>query len=331
MEAVVTGGAGFTGRHLVERLLNDGHKVCAIDLDSPNLEDLRSQGSEVLCCDLCLGHDLARHFYGKEVVFHVAALASPWGKRERFFSVNVKGTDNVIDACRKAGVRRLVAVSSTSAVFDGYTHHVNIDESFPYPKKFLSPYSETKSLAEQHVLAANGSCLETVVIRPHVIWGPRDRTFLARLCMHARSGPIMHIGGGLTRTDTTYVENLVDALLLGAESERAPGNAYFITNGESILYRDLINRLLDIMGLPRPRGSIPSRLAFAFGAICEGIWNMFSIKREPVLTRYKVAELAYTHTYNIDKARRDLGYKPRVSTEEGFSRLAAWVREEGLA
>lgn len=331
MKAVVTGGAGFTGRHLVDRLLKDGHDVCALDLPCPELEKLSFTGVKTFACDLSEGGSLSDCFNGKDVVFHVAALASPWGKREKFWAVNVHGTDNVIEACRKAGVKRLVAVSSTSAVFDGYTHHVKADETLPYPRKFLSPYSESKSVGEQHVLEANGRGLETVAIRPHVIWGPRDRTFLGRLVTHAKSGPIMHVGGGLTETDTTYVENLVDALILAAESDKAPGNAYFITNGEPILYRDLINRLLEIMGLPRPRGSIPSRLAYAFGAICEGIWNMFRIKTEPVLTRYKVAELAYTHTYTIDKARRDLNYSPRVSTEEGFTRLAAWVKQEGSA
>ncbi len=331
MKAVVTGGAGFTGKHLVERLVGDGHEVTALDLPSPHLEELCKTGAEALGCDLCKGDGLAECFDGKDVVFHVAAFASPWGSREKFFAVNVNGTGNVIEACRKAGVKRLVAVSSTAAVFDGYTHHVDADESMPYPRKFLSAYAETKSIAERKVLAANGRDIETVAIRPHVIWGPRDSTFLGRLAMHASSGPIMHIGGGLTQTDTTYVENLVDGLILAAGSEKAPGNAYFITNGEPILYRDLINRLLEIIGHPTPRGSIPTQLAYGFGAICEVIWNIFGIKREPVLTRYKVAELAYTHTYKIDKAKKDLGYEPRVSTEEGFKRVEAWYRKEGWA
>lgn len=330
MQTLVTGGAGFTGRHLVESLMKEGHGVTAIDLPGPAFDRLSESGARAEVCDLCgNGDDLARLCEGKDTVFHVAALASPWGRREAFFKVNVNGTENVIRACRKAGVKRLVAVSSTAAVFDGYTPHVRVDESLPYPTRFLSAYGETKSMAERLVLAANGKNLETVAIRPHVIWGPRDTTFLGRLSTHAQAGPIMHVGGGLTETDTTYVENLVDALILAAGSDRAPGNAYFITNGEPMLYRDLINRLLQIMGFDPPRGSIPKGMAYALGGLCEAAWNIFRIEREPVLTRYKVAELIHTHTYNIDRARHDLGYAPRVSTDEGFERVAAWVKTGG--
>jgi len=331
MKAAVTGAAGFVGKHLVERLVKDGHEVSVTDHPRCCFDDFKAIGARVFPVDLCGKDGPEECFQGAEVVFHVAALASPWGKRERFWSVNVGGTDHVIRACRQAGVRRLVAVSSTSAVFDGHTHHVRADESLPYPTKFLSPYSETKSVAEQHVLAANGPDLETVAIRPHLIWGPRDRTFLARLRMHAQAGPIYHIGGGATETDTTYVDNLVDALLLAAKSDRAPGNAYFITNGEAIRYGEFMDRFLEILELPGARGSIPKWLAYGAGAVCEVIWNLFRIQREPMLTRYKVAELIYTHTYKIDRARNDLGYQPRVSNEEGFKRLAAWVKGGGLA
>lgn len=330
MKTAVTGAAGFVGRHLVERLIREGHEVAATDHPSCSLEELQAVGAKTFPVDICRPEGLKECFQGAEVVFHVAAFASPWGRREKFWAVNVTGTENVIRACRHAGVGRLVAVSSTAAVFDGYTPHIQADESLPYPKKFLSAYGETKCVAEQRVLAANGPDLKTTAIRPHVIWGPRDRTFLGRLLQHARSGPIYHIAGGRTETDTTYVENLVDALMLAAHSERAPGRVYFITNGEPLRYGDFINRFLDLLELPRPRGSIPTAVAYGVGAVCEAVWKIFRFQHEPVLTRYKVAELAHTHTYQIDRARAELGYRPRVSTEEGFVRLAAWVREAGL-
>ncbi|OGP57306.1 MAG: hypothetical protein A2V67_01280 [Deltaproteobacteria bacterium RBG_13_61_14] len=330
MKVGVTGAAGFVGKHLVERLIKDGHEVAVTDHPRCCFDDFKALGARAFPVDLCERAGLEECFRGAEVVFHVAAFASPWGRREKFWAVNVRGTENVIQACRLAGVRRLVAVSSTAAVFDGYTHHVQADESLPYPTKFLSPYGETKSVAEQRVLAANGPDLETVALRPHLIWGPRDRTFLARLLMHARSGPIYHVGGGATETDTTYVDNLVDGLLLAAQSERAPGRAYFITNGEPVRYGEFISRFLDILEMPQPRGSIPTSLAYGVGAVFEAVWKVFGLKQEPMLTRYKVAELACTHTYKIDRARQDLGYHPRVSNEEGFARLAAWVQEVGV-
>lgn len=325
MKALVTGGAGFTGRHLVERLIEDGHAVVALDRPGPMLDEIKTCGAEPAACDLRAPDTFGPSFDGVEVVFHVAALASPWGKRADFWNINVGGTENVIRAARRAGVRRLVMVSSTAAVFDGYTHHRRIDETFDYPHTFLSPYSESKSVSERMLLAANSKDLETVAVRPHLIWGPRDQTFLGRLRQYV-AGPVMHIGGGLTETDTTYVGNLVDALILAADAPAAPGNAYFITNDEPLLYRDFLNRFLVLLGGQAATRSLPTPIAYAFGAACEAVWSALRLKSEPMLSRYKIAELAYTHTYRLDKARRDLGYSPRVNNAEGFRRLEAWLQ-----
>lgn len=329
MKALVTGGAGFTGRHLVERLVSDGNTVVTLDLPGPALDSVAECGAETSGCDLCSGAGLDECMEGVDVVFHVAAFASPWGSHEKFWSVNVNGTENVIKAAKKAGVSRMVHVSSTSAVFDGYTHHDKIDETFPYPTRFLSPYSSSKCVSERMVLAANCPSFETAAVRPHLIWGPRDQTFLKRVIEHAKNGPIFHIGGGKTMTDNTYVDNLVEGMVLAAKSDKAPGNAYFITNGEPMSYGDFIDRVLEIFELPPAKGSIPAPLANAAGSVIDVIWPLFKIQREPLLSRYKLAELLYTHTYSIDKANRDLGYDPPVNNEEGFKRLEAWAREEG--
>ncbi len=331
MKATVTGGAGFVGRHLVERLRRDGYEVSVVDLPTPGLELTCSEtGAQAHGCDLCTGTGLDEAAEGADVVFHIAAFASPWGAREKFWAVNVDGTENMLRAAKKAGVKRFVHCSSTASVFDGWTHHDKVDETFPYPNKFLSAYGETKSISERMVLAANCDCFKTVSIRPHVIWGPRDQTFFGRIKTHAEKGPIYHVGGGRTVTDTTYVENLVEGLVLASKSDKAPGNAYFITNGEPTTYADFINRHLEIMKLPPAKGSIPGPLAYGVGAAFEAIWDVLKIKKEPLLSRYAVAELMYTHTYKLDKAKRDLGYEPPVSTEEGFKKLEAWAREEGL-
>lgn len=328
MKTLVTGGAGFTGRHLVERLRADGHEVCALDRPGAMLEETRECGATTAGCDLRHPETFGSCFDGVEVVFHVAALASPWGRREDFWAINIEGTENVLRAARRAGARRLVMVSSTAAVFDGWTHHRRIDETFPYPRRFLSPYSESKSISERIVLAANSKDLETVAVRPHLIWGPRDQTFLGRLKQYV-GGPIFHIGGGLTETDTTWVENLVDALVLAADAPAAPGNAYFVTNDQPLLYRDFLDRYLQILNSEPAKGSIPTGVAYAFGTACELVWKGLRLKSEPMLSRYKIAELAYTHTYRLDKAKRDLGYCPRVNNEEGFKRLASWLQESG--
>jgi 2-alkyl-3-oxoalkanoate reductase len=331
MKAMVTGGAGFTGRHLVERLVRDGHEVNAVDLPGPGLEALKECDAHPFTCDLAAGRGLAESMEGVDTVFHVAAFASPWGAHEKFWSVNVNGTENVIRACKQAGVRRLVMVSSTSAVFDGKTHHVRIDETQPYPTKFLSPYSSSKCVSERLVLAANSKEFETTVVRPHLIWGPRDKTFLSRFLARAEKYPFYHVAGGDTMTDTTYVENLVEGLVLAGKSERAPGNVYFITDDQPTRYGDFMDKYLEMFNLPPARGSIPGWAASALGVTLEGIWLLFNIDSEPLLSRYQLAEVLCTHTYRIDKAKADLGYQPVVKPADGFARVQAWVDAEGMA
>jgi len=326
---MVTGGAGFLAGHLIDRLLAEGHEVRTLELASSDTSRLDGLGVEVVDGDLRDRPVVERSCDGVEVVFHVAALAAPWGTREDFWSINVEGTDNAIAGSRKAGARRMVHVSSPSAVFDGTDHFMD-DESLPYPKTFLSHYCETKAVSEQRALAASGADLEVTVIRPHVIWGPRDRNILPRLIERARQGRLAQIGDGTNRVSTLYVENGAQALMLAAEAEAAPGNAYFITNNDPVVLWDFIRDILSRLGLPPPDRAIPFPIAYALGAAMEAAWRTLSLKGEPLLTRYTASELAKNHTYSIDKARRDLGYEPEVGMEEGIKRLLEWIDENGL-
>jgi len=329
MKAIVTGGAGFLGKHLVERLVKDGHSVRALDLPSAELDELKKIGVETIPGDIRDAGLVARVCRGMDFVFHIAALASPWGPRELFWEINVGGTDNVIQAGKKAGVRRLVFVSSPSAIFDG-KDHFDADESLPYPTRFLSHYSETKAISEQRLLSANSPDLETVAIRPHAIWGPRDRHLLPRVIARAKSGRLFQIGDGANQVSTLYVENAVDALLLAAEAKPAPGKVYFIVNDEPVRLWDFIRRILRELDLPGPRGTLPYPVAYSLAMAYEAIWKTFRLKGEPNLTRYTAAELARNHTYSIARARQDLGFKPRFSLEQGFSRTLAWIKEKGI-
>jgi len=329
MKALVTGGAGFVGRHLAERLVKEGNEVVVVDLPNGCLDGLDNTCGETRGCDLCDFESFGDAFSGVDVVFHIAAFASPWGAHEKFWAVNVNGTENVIRACKEAGVKRLVAVSSTSAVFDGKSHHNFIDETAPYPTKFLSPYSSSKSVSERLVLAANCSELETTVVRPHLIWGPRDQTFLTRFLEHTTKRSIPYIGKN-TLTDTTYVDNLVEGLVLASTSDKSPGNVYFITNGEQVKYGDFMDKFLEMFECPPAKGNIPTPVAKVMAYFFEGTWLLFKFKSEPLLARYKLAELIYNHTYKIDKAKRDLGYEPIVSNEEGYKRVREWALSEGM-
>ncbi len=326
MQALVTGGAGFLGRHLIERLLEQGHTVKTIDLPGPVLEELQDLGVDATSGDIRDADLIERLCRGMDIVFHPAALAAAWGSRELFWSINVTGTGNVISACKKAGVKRLVHVSSPSSVFDG-TDHVMADESLPYPTRFISLYCETKAVSEQHALAASGPDLEIVAIRPHAMWGPGDRHLLPRVISRAKAGRLFQIGAGKNVISTLFIDNAVDALLLAAESEQAVGKVYFITNDQPVNLWDFVRQVLLRLDLPGPRGTIPFPVAYAIGAAYEAGWTVLRRKDEPMLTRYAVAELAKNHSYSIERAKADLGYKPRVSVEQGLERTIKWLTE----
>jgi nucleoside-diphosphate-sugar epimerase len=329
VKVMVTGGAGFLAGHLIECLLQEGHDVRTVELPDHVTSELEDRDTEIVRGDLRDPDVCARSCEGMEIVFHLAALASSFGPRDRFWSINVTATDNVIAACKRAGVRRLVQVSSASAICDG-KDHIMADESLPYPKKFLCHYSETKAISEQRALAANGSDLEAVVIRPHAVWGPRDHTLLPRIIARAQRGRLSQIGDGENEFSMLFVHNGVDALALAITAEAAPGKVYFITDEERVKLWDFIRTMLDGLNIPAPRRAISFRTAYALGSAMEAAYSILKLKGEPTITRYTAVKLAKNHSYSIARARADLGYQPKVSVEEGLRKMYEWVDEKGL-
>ncbi|HUT52414.1 MAG TPA: NAD-dependent epimerase/dehydratase family protein [bacterium] len=327
MKAMVTGGTGFLAGHLIDKLQGAGHAVRTLDLANAPTAELAKRGVEVKAGDLRDAEAVAVACAGMDTVFHVAALAAPFGPRKLFWGINVTGTDNVISGCKAAGVKRLVHVSSPSAVFDG-TDHVNADESLPYPKKFMSHYCETKAISEQHALAANGPDLETVALRPHAIWGPRDKNLWPRIISRARAGKMVQVGDGLNEITGLYVENGADALILAAKApaEKAAGKVYFINDGVPVKLWEFVRRVLSALNIPGPKRQISYRTAYVMGAIQEFLWSALHLKGEPTITRYTASELARHHTYSIARARSDLGYNPRIGLEEGLEKTIAWFK-----
>ena len=329
MNCVVTGGAGFLGRHLVERLVKDGEKVIAADFAKEALKEVENDGIQTALLDLRDYESVLKITKGQEVVFHTAALASPWDSKEAFWSLNVTATDNVIKACLKNGVKRLVHVSSPSAIFDGSDHFMS-DETVPYPQKYLSHYCETKAVSEQNVIKANCDDLETVVIRPHIIWGPRDRNIMTRLYYRAKAGKLRIIGDGKNKVSTLYVENGAEGLVCAAKSKKAPGNVYFLTNDEPVNLWDFVNKILKRLDAPVIDKSVPFPVAYYAGGLMELIWYSLNLSGEPILTRYTASELAKNHTYSIKKAKEDLDYKPIYSVDQGLEKAFAYIDKNGL-
>jgi len=331
MKVLVTGGGGFLGRVIVRMLRERGDAVRSFSRGS--YPALTALGVEQIHGDLGDPLAVAKAAEGCEIIFHVAAKAGVWGPWNEYYQANVIGTQNVLAACRTHGIRKLVFTSSPSITFAGVDQN-SVNESEPYPKKFLAHYPHTKSIAEKAVLTANGSDLATVALRPHLIWGPGDPHIIPRLVDRARAGKLRQIGREPKLVDTTFVDNAAQAHLQAADrldiGSPIAGRAYYISQGEPEPMWDFVNRVLAVHGLPPVTRSVSPWIAYLAGTVLEWIYRVLPLKGEPPITRFVAKQLSTAHWYDLTAAKRDLGYKPRVSMAEGFRRLASSMhRVEG--
>ncbi|MBI4716826.1 MAG: NAD-dependent epimerase/dehydratase family protein [Planctomycetes bacterium] len=330
MKALVTGGGGFLGTRIVQMLVARGDTVTVLGRGRyPHHE---RAGVPSLQTDINDAAAVQRACRDMDVVFHVAALAGIWGKPRTFWDTNVSGTRTVIDACRSCGVPKLVFTSSPSVVF-GNRELCGVDESEPYPARFLADYPRSKAAAEQLVLAANGDGLSTVALRPHLIFGPGDPHILPRIVARARAGQLLQVGDGTNLVDITYVDNAAEAHLRAADAlspdSACAGRAYFISQGEPVRLWQWINGVLEGLGVPSVTRHVSPRLAYGVGAAME-VWHRLTRSaREPRMTRFLALQLAHSHYFNISAARRDLGYVPRVSTADATDATVEWLRTQG--
>lgn len=324
MKALVTGGGGFLGSRIVQRLHERGDDVVA--LGRRRYPRLERAGIRTVQADVRDAEQLLKACAGMDVVFHTAAIAGIWGKTETYRGINVTGTRNVVDACRTCGIRKLVFTSSPSVVF-GADPVCGIDESEPYPKRHLAVYSATKAEAERIVLGANSSELSTVALRPHLIWGPGDPHLIPRVIDRARRGRWVQVGDGENLVDITYIDNAAEAHLQAADAlspaSRCAGRSYFLSQGQPVRLWDWLNEILVGVGLSRATRTISYATAYRIGWLLEIVYRVLAVVREPIMTRFLASQLAQSHYFDISAARRDLGYTPSVSTSEGVKRLLA--------
>jgi len=333
MNALVTGGGGFLGRYIVEQLLKTGANVRIFS--RRRFPELEAAGAISLVGDLREASAVADACRGMDTVFHSAAVPGIWGPWPLYYETNTVGTKNVVAGCLEAGVSRLVFTSSPSVVYDGQPHE-GADESLPYPERFSAHYPRSKALAEQAVLAANGtSGLKTIALRPHLIWGPRDNHLLPRLIRRAKRGRLRRVGDGRNLVSMSYVENTAHAHLLAAraleEGWPCAGRAYFINEPRPVVLWEWVDELLEAAGLPPVRKSVPTGVAWTAGAVLETAARLVGSRKEPIMTRFLASQLSSAHWYRIDAAEHDFRYAPLVSPEEGLRRttpdLRRWAAE----
>ncbi|UJF34975.1 NAD-dependent epimerase/dehydratase family protein [Paenibacillus hexagrammi] len=328
MKALVTGATGFLGGRLTQRLIEAGWDVTALGRNVEAGHMLAKIGARFLQADLRSQEHVLAACAGQDAVFHCGALSAAWGAYRSFYETNAAGTEHVLAGCRQHEVGRLIHVSTPSVYF-GASDRLGVKESDVLPARQASAYAATKRLAEAAVERAAAAGLPAVMIRPRAIFGPGDTSILPRLIeANVRTGVPM-IDKGRAIVDLTYVDNVVDALLL---CQSAPphvlGRTYNITNGEPAVFSEAVSALFDKLGMRLKAKPIPFAAAYAAAAAMELAAKVLPGEKEPMLTRAVVGMLGRSQTLDIGLARQDLGYSPRVTLDQGMDEFAAWWREQ---
>lgn len=323
MKVLVTGGRGMLGWAIVRALAERGHEVTCFQRHSavpadPGSASMQPPVREVLA-DITDPAALAGACAGQDAIIHSAALVSMTGEWSQFARVNVDGTRLLLEAARDAGVSRFVHVSSPSVAHAG-SALVGAPATAADPDGARGNYARSKAFAEAAVLAANCPELRTTAVRPHLVWGPGDTQLLARIVDRARSGRLLLVGGGMALVDTTFVDNAADALAAAVERvdrDQVHGRAFVVSNGEPRTIAEFALRVAVAAGLNPSLRSIPYGPAHVAGRAAERVMV------DPPLTGFLVEQLGTAHWFDQRETRAALGWSPRVSLAEGFTRLAA--------
>lgn len=335
MKALVTGGGGYLGAAIVRQLRARFDDVVIVGRHAYPWAALA--GADCRVVDLSTDDPaLVEAMAGCDVVFHTAALNPGKAPRSAYEAVNVDGTRRVIDACRAAGVPRLVYTSTPSVAFTGEPQEGVTEESAPIARSFLHPYPETKAAAERMVLAARSPELAVVALRPRLIYGPEEPHMLPRILERHAAGRLRVIGDGLNDVALTYVGNaaaahvqVADALTTGAACD---GRAYFISDAEPVRLWEWLDRFVQGVGLPPLRKKLPLPVARGVGWVLERAWSTFGLEGEPPMTPFVATNLATSCWYDLRGARRDFGLYHPVSGDEGLANtIAAFRQQRGLS
>jgi nucleoside-diphosphate-sugar epimerase len=317
--AFVTGGSGFIGGRLIKRLVDEGTRVRALARSDASAATVEALGAEAVRGDLSDRDSMRAGAEGADAAYHLAAHLGQWGKREDFIAGNVTGTQNALGGCHDAGVKRFVHCGTEAALLAGQPL-VNVDETAPLRPDSKALYSATKAMAEQAVRSASADGFDAMVMRPRLVWGAGDTTLLPEIVAAMKGGKFAWIGGGQHLTSTTHVDNVVEGLILTAQKGRA-GEAYFVTDGEPVVFREFISELVSTQGVEPPTRTVPAPVAGAVAAGSEGIWRLLHLGGEPPITRLALWLSSQECTIDISKARSELGYEPVRTREEGMTEL----------
>jgi nucleoside-diphosphate-sugar epimerase len=322
VDVLVTGANGFVGSTLCRKLAGRGDAVRGLVRATSDLALLEGVPVERVVGNLDDPASLEAATRGIEIVYHAAAAVTDWGTLGYFRRVNVEGTRNLLEAAVANGVQRFVHVSTVAV--HSFIDAQEMDEQSPQlPTPF--PYCQTKREAEALALDYHRRGeIDVTVVRPGDVYGPGDRVALLNMAGLLKAGRLPYVGGGRKLGAFAYVENLADGLILAGTIERAVGEAYVITDGVKMTWREYFGKLTAALGMPHPRISVHPALAYAAATLLEAAYRLLRLPGRPPVTRYLVAHLRGDFHFSIAKARRELVYEPRVGVDEGVRRTAEW-------
>jgi 2-alkyl-3-oxoalkanoate reductase len=321
MNALVTGGGGFIGFALVNELVRRDFNVTSFSRgDYP---ELRKIGVNTKKGDMSDFSSVLQATLKTDILFHVAAKAGLNGSYKEYYKTNVKGTENIINACKINKIKYLIYTSSASVVFDGKNIEGS-DESQPYPAHPLSHYTASKAIAEQMILKADSPDLRTLALRPHLVYGQGDNHLFPGIISRAKTGRLRRIGNCTNLVDVSYIDNVVmahiNAALAIINNSEVSGEAYFITNGEPVLLWNFLDMILQASGLEPLKKRVPVWVATIIAHMSES-FHKLSTNDQGTLTPFIVSELTRSHWFNISKARKLLNYNPEISNMEGLNKM----------
>ena len=326
-KVMVTGAHGFMGSNLTRVLLAEGYEVRACVRPGGNFSTLTGLDAELFEADLTDAEALRRACEGVEVIYHLASCTLEWGWWETYKRINVEGARDLIAGAIQAGVKRIVYMSSLAihhfhGVKDG-------DEETAADGYLFTGYAQSKIQAEALMREAHASGkIETVIIRPGVFpYGPNDQTH-ERVFEAMQKGGWAYVNGGRALVSTVYIDNLADGLILAAEKPQAAGKTYIIADDYRLTWREFSEAFIRALGGKLTKSSFPLWLAYPLGWMLEVVYRTLRIKKPPFVTRYAVSLAGKDFYFLPRRAEEELGYKPKISWEEGVRRTAAWYLEK---
>lgn len=328
---LVTGGTGLLGSHFVEQLRLRDRPVRAIVRAGSNTKWLETQDVEMVTGDLADAESLRKACEGATCIYHAAARVGDWGPWHEFQEYTINGTQRLVDAAIDAGVRRFIHVSSVSAYGHGNDHGRILDENDPLGADLYhwAYYSRAKVAAEEIVWKAQREGkLDVTVIRPSWIYGIRDRATIARQVKAFRTGEMKIIGDGKNRINVVNASNVAVGAILAADSDKAIGEGYNCSTDGELTLEGYYNAIADALGVPRPTKHVPYKVAYGLAFILECVGHLIRKKTPPLVTRYSVWLMGRRCFFSADKARRELGWEPAISYEEGIPATVKWYLEQ---